>query len=94
MPGMRSAFSSRSCQLRGASVRATAGTYVERAGAVAAGAVVVVVVVVAGAGVGAGLTGVATVVGAEHDTTANDRRMIDDSGFMSDLVFQKGDSGK
>jgi len=54
------------------------------------GAVVVVVV----AGVGAGVTGVATVAGAEHDTTANDRRMIDDSGFMSDLVFQKGDSGK
>ena len=71
-------------------MRATAGTYVERTGAAAVGAVVAG----AAAGLGAGLTGVATVLGAEHDTTANDRRMIDDSGFMSDLVFQEGDSGK
>jgi hypothetical protein len=43
---------------------------------------------------GAGATGVATVAGAEHDTTATDRRRSDGSGFMSDLMFEKGDSGK
>src|SRR5690242_11208541 len=82
MPGMWSAVSSSSCQLRGASVTVTAGKFVvaaEAAGGAALGALA--------AGVDAGVGEVATVAGAPHATIASDRRT---SGDDNDLIGDPG----